>query len=258
MLTKSFLKNQRGYVGAMLVIAIAVIVGLMIVGITHKMGDLTKTYDKSRAFFDSEVAIEKFSSSLKSAYDRANYLTDLRPQTSGSASTDDYGCPGKVATIGTGASAVRLCWEFNNLCTKRSTGTSLDICINQGNLQVRMMNPNEWEVVVQPTERSTEEKWALFKDATVEFMKDWSVQEAKANLDAFKPGLPGATSNNSIAINMGIRSRPEAPDCTAGAANPFQCLKVSFCVKNGGACAANELIRQTYLFSKPATTTQGW
>lgn len=255
---KSILKNQRGYVGAMLVIAIAVIVGIMIVGITQKMGDLTKNYDKSRAFFDSEVAIEKFSISLKNAYDRANYLTDLRPQTAGSAASDDYGCPGKVTTIGTGTSAIRLCWEFNNLCTKRAAGTSMDICINQGNLQVRLAKPNEWEVVMQPAEKSSEEQWSLFKQATIEFIKDWSVQEAKANLDAFKPGLPGATSTNSVAINMGIRSRPEAPDCTPGAANPFQCLKVAFCVKNGAACAANELIRQTYLFSKPATTTQGW
>lgn len=255
---KLYLKNQRGYVGAMLVIAIAVIVGIMIVGITQKMGDLTKTFDKSRAFFDSEVAIEKFSTSLKSAYDRANYLTDLRPQTGGSAATDDYGCPGKVTTIGTGAQAVRLCWEFNSLCTKRAAGTSMDICIDQGNLQVRMKAANEWEVAFDPQERTSAEKWTLMKEATVEFIKDWSMPKAEANLDAFMPPLPALTSNNSIAINMGLRSRPEAPDCTPGAANPFQCLKVAFCVKNGAACAPTELIRQTYLFSKPATTTQGW
>ncbi|MBS1969153.1 MAG: hypothetical protein JSU04_02535 [Bdellovibrionales bacterium] len=256
---KSFLKNQRGYVGAMLVIAIAVIVGIMIVGITHKMGDLTKTYDKSRAFFDSEIAIEKFSVSLKNAYDRANYLQDLRPQTAGSPATDDYGCPGKITTIGAGTAApIRLCWEFNNLCTKRAAGTSLDICIDQSNLQVRMKTPNEWEVALEPTPLSNDEKWALFKEASVAFMKDWAIPEAKANLETFMPGLPAASSVNSIVMNMGVRSRPEAPDCTPGAANPFQCLKVSFCVKNGGACAANELIRQTYLFSKPAATTQGW
>jgi hypothetical protein len=121
-----------------------------------------------------------------------------------------------------------------------------------------MKNPDEWEVALEPTPISPEEKWALFKEASVAFIRDWAIPEAKANLDAFMPGLPAASSTNSIVMNMGVRSRPEAPDCTPGAANPFQCLKVSFCVKNGGACAANELIRQTYLFSKPASTTQGW
>jgi hypothetical protein len=255
---KYFFNNQRGYVGAMLVIAIAVIVGIMIVGITHKMGGLTKAYDKSRAFFDSEIAIEKFSTSLKTAYDRANYLTDLRPQTSGSAVSNDYGCPGKITTIGTGSGTVRLCWEFNNLCTKRAAGSSLDICIDQSNLQVRLVAPNEWEVAVIPHQITPQERWDLFKEASVAFIKDWSIPEAKANLDAFKPGLPALSSTNSIVLNMGVRSRPEAPDCTVAPTNPFQCLKVSFCVKNGGSCAANELIRQTYLFSKPPPTTQGW
>jgi len=260
---KSSLKNQSGFMGAMLVIAIAAVVGIMIVGITQKMGDLTKSYDKNRAFFDSEIAIEKFSTSLKSAYDRANYLTDLRPVAAGaSAAANDYGCPGKITTITgpSGGAPVRLCWEFSTLCTKRSSGSGVDICINSGNLQVRMKTPDEWEVAVQPIEKSTEEQWALVKAATIEYIKGWSIQEAHANLDVFHPPMPALTSTNSIAINMGaaVRNRPEAPDCNPIATNPFQCLKVSFCVKNGTACAPNEVIQQTYLFTKPAPTTQGW
>lgn len=255
-----FSKNsQKGYVGAMLVVAIAVIVGIMIVGITHKMGDLTKSYDKSKAFFDSEVAIEKFSVALKNAYDRANYLADQQPETAGSATLNDYGCPGKLVTIG---NAVRLCWDFNgggNLCVKRSreAGGPPDICLDQQNLQVRYVKSDEWEVVMTPQERSPAEKWELFKEAAFAYMKDLGIAKAEANLDAFKPGLPAVSSTNSIVLDTTARSKPEAPDCTVSATNPFQCLKVSFCVKIG-ACGADDLIRQTYLFAKPATSSLGF
>jgi hypothetical protein len=84
--------------------------------------------------------------------------------------------------------------------------------------------------------------------------------EAHANLDVFKPALPVASPTNSIVINNNINtlSRPEGPDCTPNAANPYQCLKVAFCLKTVGTCTSAEMIRQTYLFTKPATTSQGW
>ncbi|WP_413289561.1 hypothetical protein [Bdellovibrio sp. HCB337] len=259
------LKNQNGFVGAMLVIAVAVVVGIIIVGITHKMGDLNKAYDKSRAFYDSEIAIEKFSVSLKNAYDKANYMQDMIPNTGGNPALGDYGCPGKLVTLGTGgANTVKLCWEFggsgNKLCAKRSreAGGPVDICLESSNLQVRIKTPNEWEVAMMPTEKSFADRWAFFQDASIEFFKDLGVSKAHANLDAFKPLLPALVPSNSIVLNGGFRSLPESPNCTVGAANPYQCLKVSFCVKNVGTCNANELIRQAYLFAKPAPTSQGW
>jgi hypothetical protein len=258
------IKKKKGYVGSMLVIVVAVIIGVMIIGVSHKMGDLTKAYDKSRAFNDAELAIEKFSVSLKNAYDRANYLTDIRPNTAGSPAIEDYGCPGNLITIGTGLSAVRLCWEFaglgGGLCAKRSreSGGPADICLRQGDLQVRLKTPDEWEVAVQIPEMNTGEKWSLFKEASVGILKDLAAPPAHANLDAFMPGPPAVSSINSIVINTTVLSSPEAPDCTPGPTTPYQCLKVAFCVKSSGICAPTEMIRQTYLFARPAKTTQAW
>lgn len=261
------LKNEKGYVGAMMVIAVAAIVGIMIVGITHKMGDLTKAYDKSRAFYDAELAIEKFSISLKNAYDRANYLTDIRPENSGSVVNADFGCPGKMITLGSsGLNAVKLCWEFNGtgsgLCTRRSreSGGVPDICLKQGDLQVRIQDVHSWEVVVQSPEMSEKDKWLLVRDSIIGAFRDLAISEAHANLDAFKPLLPAVKPANTISINNSLNSlsRPESPDCSPGPANPYQCLKVAFCVKSTGICTPEEMIRQTYLFAKPATTTQGW
>ncbi|WP_413576491.1 hypothetical protein ACLVWU_00435 [Bdellovibrio sp. HCB290] len=250
------LRSQRGFAGAMLVIAIAVVVGVIIVGVISKMGMLNKSYDKSRAFFDSEIAIENFAVSLKSAYDKANYLRDTPPQTSGTATNDDYGCPGKVIKIGTGAKTVRLCWEYaSGLCSKRSLNAGLDICVEPGNLQVNLESSDEWMVVYQPNPLNLEEQFSLLKEATLQVFREMALPQAQANLDVFTPALPAMSTVNSIPLNTNLRNRPEAPNCAMA---QYQCLKVAFCVKNGSSCSANELIRQTYIFSIPAATTQGY
>ncbi|WP_413585928.1 hypothetical protein [Bdellovibrio sp. HCB274] len=250
------IKSQRGFAGAMLVIAIAVVVGVIIVGVISKMGTLNKSYDKSRAFFDSEIAIENFAVSLKSAYDKANYLRDTPPQTSGTAANDDYGCPGKVITIGSGAKTVRLCWEYaSGLCSKRSMNAGLDICVEPGNLQVNLVSTDEWMVAYQPKPPTMDEQFALLKEATRQVFKEMALPQAQANLDVFTPALPAMSTVNSIAINNTLRNRPEAPNCAMA---QYQCLKVAFCVKNGSSCSANEMIRQTYIFSIPAATSQGY
>ncbi len=250
------IRSQKGFAGAMLVVAIAVVVGVIIVGVVSKMGTLNKSYDKSRAYFDSENAIESFGVSLKNAYDKANYLQDTPPQNGGTAVKDDYGCPGKVITIGSGSKAVRLCWEYaNGLCSKRSLNAGLDICVEAGSLQVSLQKADEWMVAFEPTPKSFEQQFEIFKEATRQVVREMSFPQAEAALDIFTPGLPAMSSVNSIPINMAMRNRPEAPDCSMA---QYQCLKVSFCVKNGGSCSNNELINQTYIFSRPATTTQGY
>jgi hypothetical protein len=248
--------SQKGFAGAMLVVAIAVVVGVIIVGVVSKMGTLNKSYDKSRAFFDSENAIESFGISLKNAYDKANYLQDTPPQSGGTAVKDDYGCPGKVITIGSGTKAVRLCWEYaNGLCTKRSLNAGLDICVDAGSLQVSLQQPDEWMVAFEAKPKSFDQQIEIFKEATRQVAHEMAFPQAQAALDVFTPPLPAATSVNSIPINLAMRNRPEAPDCNMA---QYQCLKVSFCVKNGSSCSNNDLIRQTYIFSRPATTTQGY
>lgn len=250
------IKSKKGFAGAMLVVAIAVVIGVIIVGVISKMGTLNKSYDKSRAFYDSENAIESFGVSLKNAYDKANYLRDTPPQSGGTAVKDDYGCPGKVITIGSGAKAVRLCWEYaNGICSKRSLNAGLDICVEAGSLQVNLQSPDEWMVAFAPKEKSFEQHFETFKEATRQVVQEMSLQSANASLDSFAPALPAVTSVNRIPINMAMRNRPEAPDCNLA---QYQCLKVSFCVKNGGSCSNADLIRQTYIFSRPATTTQGY
>ncbi|WP_413292037.1 hypothetical protein ACLSU7_11510 [Bdellovibrio sp. HCB185ZH] len=249
------LHSEKGFAGAMLVVAIAVVIGVIIVGVISKMGTLNKSYDKSRAFYDSENAIESFGISLKNAYDKANYLQDAPPQSGGTAVKDDYGCPGKVITIGSGTKAVRLCWEYaNGICSKRSLNAGLDICLEAGSLQVNLQSAHEWMVAFSSKPKSFDQQLEVFKEATRQVVQEMSFQTANASLDSFAPAPPPA-SVNSIPINMGMRNRPEAPDC--GMAQ-YQCLKVSFCVKNGGSCSNDELIRQTYIFSRPATTTQGY
>ncbi|QLY25564.1 hypothetical protein [Bdellovibrio sp. KM01] len=250
------LNSEEGFAGAMLVVAIAVVIGVIIVGVVSKMGTLNKSYDKARAFYDSENAIESFGVSLKNAYDKANYLQDTPPQSGGTSVKDDYGCPGKVITIGSGSKAVRLCWEYaKGICSKRSLNAGLDICLEAGSLQVNLQSPDEWMVAYSPKTKSFEQQLETFKEATRQVVQEMSFQPAHAALDAFAPALPATPSANSIPINMAMRNRPEAPDCDLA---QYQCLKVSFCVKNGSSCSNAELIRQTYIFSRPATTTQGY
>ncbi|WP_413559284.1 hypothetical protein [Bdellovibrio sp. HCB209] len=255
------ISSNRGFAGAMLVITIAVVVGIIIVGIVSKMGVLNKSYDKTRAFFDSEMAIEKFGTELKSAYDKANYLRDTPPTSGGTATNDDYGCPGKIVKIGAGAGQVRLCWESSSgVCSKRTLNAGADICIEASNLQVSILSPNEWMVAYEAPPKNTSEQWDIFLQATHEVIKELSFPVANANLEVFTPALPTAASlpTNSIPINTSVRNAPEAPTCDTAATNPFQCLKVSFCVRKGINCASTDLVRQTYLFTKPATTTQGY
>ncbi|WP_413583103.1 hypothetical protein [Bdellovibrio sp. HCB288] len=255
MMPKS-LRSKKGFAGAMLVIAIAVVVGVIIVGVVSKMGTLNKSYDKSRAFFDSEIAIENFAVSLKGAYDKANYLRDMPPQTSGTAANDDYGCPGKIIKIGSGAKTIRLCWEYAaGLCSKRSLNAGLDICVEPGNLQVNLQSQDEWMVAYHSNNSEKPDQFEVFKEATRQVIAEINLPQAHANLDVFIPALPAITSVNSIPLNTTLRNRPEAPNCSLP---QYQCLKVAFCVKNGSSCSNSELIRQTYLFTVPASTTQGY
>jgi hypothetical protein len=252
----NFIKSNKGFAGAMLVIAVAVVIGVIIVGIVSKMGTLNKSYDKSRAYFDSEIAIENFAVALKNAYDKANYLQDTPPQTAGNAAKDDYGCPGKIVTIGTGAKQVRLCWEYSKgLCSKRSLNAGLDICVEASSLQVSQLQTDEWMVAVSPKAKTWEQQVQLFKEATRQVMNEISLPVAQAGLESFMPALPAMAAFNTFAINNVANNKPDALTCSTA---QYQCLKVAFCVKNGSSCSNADLIRQTYIFAVPAKTTQGY
>ncbi|UYL10470.1 hypothetical protein B9G69_007755 [Bdellovibrio sp. SKB1291214] len=252
---RRFINSNKGFAGAMLVIAVAVVVGVIIIGAVTKMGTLNKTYDKSRAFFDSELAIETFAVSLKNAYDKANYLQDTPPQTGGTPANDDYGCPGKIVTIGSGSKQIRLCWEYaKGLCSKRSLNAGVDICIDASSLKVSQIKNDEWMVAVETT-TNKEDRIHKFQAATYELLKKLSFPTAEAALDSFMPSIPAATPINTFAINTGFPNKPDELTCETAS---YQCLKVSFCVKNGSTCSNEELIRQTYIFAVPAKTTQGY
>lgn len=251
-----FIKSNKGFAGAMLVIAVAVVVGVIIVGVVTKMGTLNKSYDKSRAYYDSEIAIENFAVALKNAYDKANYLQDTPPQTAGTAAKDDYGCPGKIVTVGTGAKQVRLCWEYSSgLCSKRSLNAGLDICVDPGSLQVNQLKTDEWMVAFEPNPKTLDQQLQFFKEATRQVLNEISLPVAQANLETFMPAIPGGASVNTFALNNIAENKPDALTCTTA---QYQCLKVSFCVKNGSSCSADDLVRQTYIFAVPAKTTQGY